>query len=264
MRWDGKNTGPWVEHLQEADAVVNATGYGLNHWPWTAGMQQRFVDSRVIPGQTLVKAILAAKARPRVFIQFSGVNHYGISGTSVADESTMPGDDFLARLTIAWEGVSEPLASAGVRTVITRNAVVLAPVGGLFGLLALPTRLHFGGRLGSGAQALPWIHILDFVQSVRFLLEQTRAAGAFNVVAPQMTTNAAFMQTLAQVLDRPFWFQVPGGLIRLVLGRMAMTVLDGRPCTPKRLLNLGFKFTFPELGEALRDLTSSQLAANVP
>jgi uncharacterized protein (TIGR01777 family) len=257
VAWDGSTAGAWTERLAEADAVVNATGYGLNHWPWTVAMRRRFIDSRVVPGRTLVDAILAARSRPRVFVQFSGVNHYGVSAATPADESTPAGDDFLARLTVDWEEPSELLVEAGVRRVVTRTAVVLAPTGGLFSLLAFPTRAFLGGRLGDGSQILPWIHAHDLVRAALYLLERPDADGVFNLVAPQVTSNAAFMRSLANVLHRPYWFHVPAILMRLVLGGMAVTVLEGRPCVPRRLLGLGFQFSYPTIEDALLDLTSA-------
>lgn len=254
IQWDGKTTAGWGDHVNEMDAVVNLTGYGLEHWPWTKGQKQRFVDSRVIPGLALASAIKEASRRPRVFVQTSGINRYGLRNKGIADESTPPADDFLAQITVGWEDATQSVEELGVRRVITRNAVVLARRGGLFPLMALPVKLFFGGKFGDGRQATPWIHINDHVGAVRFLLENEDARGPFNLIAPTPTSNADFMRTVAEALHRPYWFHLPAFLLRIPLGEMSVLLTEGSYSQPKRLLELGYKFRFPTLDAAVRDI----------
>lgn len=254
IQWDGKTANGWGHIVNDMDAVVNLTGYGLEHWPWTRNQKRKFLDSRVQPGQALVSAIQNASRRPSVFLQTSGINRYGLRGEGLADESTPPADDFPARLTIPWEDVTKPVAELGVRRVITRNAVVLARRGGLFPLMTLAPRLFFGGTFGDGRQAMPWIHIADYVRAARFLLEHEQAHGPFNFIAPQPTSNAEFMRGVTRALRRPYWFHVPRFLLRLVLGEMSVFLTEGRFSEPKRLIELGFQFQFGKLNEAMEDL----------
>jgi uncharacterized protein (TIGR01777 family) len=255
LQWDGKTpSGSWVERLSEMDAVINLSGYGLDHWPWTRRQKQKFVDSRVQPGQALAAAIQASSPRPRVFIQASGINHYGLRNEIIADETTPAADDFLAQLTVAWEEATRSIESLGVRRVVIRTAVVLARRGGLFPLMALPVRLFFGGRFGDGKQAVPWIHIDDYVGAVKFLLYNETARGPFNLIAPTPTSNADFMRTLAQELHRPYWFHLPAFLLKLPLGEMSVLLTEGSYSQPKRLLELGYQFRFPTLGAAVREI----------
>jgi uncharacterized protein (TIGR01777 family) len=149
IRWDGKTTDGWGQVINDMDAVVNLTGYGLEHWPWTKRQKQKFRDSRAIPGRALVSAIQSGGRRPRVFLQTSGINRYGLRGNGIADESTAPGNDFLGQLTIPWEDTTKPVEELGIRRVIVRNAVVLARKNGLFPLMTLAPRLFFGGRRAS-------------------------------------------------------------------------------------------------------------------
>ena len=254
IQWDGRTAAGWGHVVNEMDAVVNLTGYGLEHWPWTKRQKQKFVDSRVIPGRALVSAIQNAMHRPSVFLQTSGINRYGLRGAGVADESTPPADDFLAQLTIPWEDATKPVEDLGVRRIITRNAVVLARKAGLFPLMVLAPRLFFGGKFGDGKQAMPWIHIADQTAALRFLLENEDARGPFNLISPQPTSNGEFMRAVTRALRRPYWFHVPEFLLRLVLGEMSILLTEGRYSQPKRLIELGFRFQFGKLDDAMEDL----------
>jgi hypothetical protein len=253
VAWDGRTAQGWGSLVNEMNAIVNLAGYNLSSWPWTEARKQTFWNSRVYAGQAVVEAVQHASQRPSVLIQASGVNYYGATGAP-ATEATPPGNDYPARLAVAWEFSSQPVEEMGVRRLVARNAVVLSRENILLRLMELPARLFFGGRLGDGKQYLPWIHIADYISALRFLLDHETARGNFNLSAPQPTTNADFLRALARVLRRPYWFHVPAFLMRLALGEMSTMVLDGRPTLPKRLQEEGYQFKFPDLQAALRDL----------
>ncbi len=202
----------------------------------------------------MASAIKEATQRPRVFVQASGINYYGLRGDSVADKSTLPADDFLAKLTIQWEDAIKSIEELGVRRVVLRQAVVLARQGGIFPLMALPVRLFIGGPIGNGKQAVPWIHMADVIGAIRFLMENQNANGAYNLIAPRPTSNAEFMRAVAKTLHRPYWLPTPSSMLRVMLGEMSFLVTEGRYCQPKRLLELGYQFRFPRVEDALADL----------
>lgn len=254
IQWDAKTLGGWVSRLEEMDAVIHLTGYGLEHWPWTQRQKQRFIASRVIPGLVLAEAFEKSARRPGIFLQTSGINRYGLRGEGMADEATPPADDFLAQLTVQWEDATKRIEELGVRRIITRNAVILASRGGLFPLMALPVRLFFGGNYGDGKQAMPWLHIQDYVRAIQFLIENEQARGAFNMISPQPTSSEEFVRAIAKTLRRPFWFHIPKKLLQFVMGEMNVSLTEGRYAQPKRLLELGFQFQFGNLEPALQDL----------
>lgn len=254
FRWDGIRNSGWTPIVNEVDAVINLTGLSTAYWPWTKKRKRQFVDSRVLPGHALASAIGSAIRRPRVFLQVSGINHYGLRGDTVADESTPPADDFLAQLTVQWEESTRPLEELGVRRVVLRSAVVLDKQRGLFPLMVLPVRLFFGGRFGNGLQAFPWIHIEDYARAARFLLEDENARGPFNLISPELTSNAEFMRETCKALARPYWFHLPESLLRLTLGEMSVMLVDGRFARPNHLLEMGFKFNYGDLSGALKNL----------
>lgn len=253
VAWDGRTSAGWGQLVNEMDAVINLAGKSLSTWPWTKATKQEFWDSRIHAGLAVVEAISKATQRPRVLVQASGIGHYGLNGPT-ADESTPAADDFLARLTVAWEDATQPVEALGVRRVVIRTAVVLGKGEGLLPLMSLPVKLFAGGPLGSGKQAMPWIHVADEVGAIRFLLANEKASGAFNLIAPEATSSADFMRGLAKALHRPYWFPTPAFLLRLILGGMSSLVVDGRFAQPKRLAELGYRFQFAGLEEALSDL----------
>ncbi|HNO94241.1 MAG TPA: DUF1731 domain-containing protein, partial [Anaerolineales bacterium] len=182
-----------------------------------------------------------------------GINHYGLHG-DLADESTPPGDDFLAQLTVKWEGATQSVERLGVRRLVLRTPPVLSRDNVIMKLIALPVQLFVGGPIGSGKQPFPWIHIKDWVSAVRYLMTDESARGVYNMIAPSQTSLADFTKLLASVLHRPYWFPVPAFLMRNVLGEMSVLILEGRYSQPKRLLESGYTFQFPGPREALTDL----------
>ncbi len=253
VNWDAKITSSWGHLVNEMDVMIHLAGKTLATFPWTAATKQAFHDSRVLPGLALAHAIREASRRPGIFIQQSGINHYGLKG-DVADESTPHGDDFLAQLTVKWEDATKAVEELGVRRIVIRTAPVLGKGEGLMPLMALPVKLFVGGPMGGGKFAVPWIHVNDWVGAVRHLMANENARGVYNLIAPKPTSNADFYRALAFVLHRPYWFPTPAFLLRILLGEMSVLVVEGRFAKPKRLTESGYRFQFEGAREALSDL----------
>jgi hypothetical protein len=141
-----------------------------------------------------------------------------------------------------------------VRRAVTRSGLVMSKAGGLLPVMLIPFKFFLGGRLGNGRQWFPWIHIADEVSAIRFLIDNPNARGPFNLTAPQPLTNARFAKALGRAARRPSFFPTPGFAIRLLLGEKALLVLEGQRPAPKRLLDMGFTFRFPDANSALHDL----------
>ncbi|MGD0613685.1 MAG: TIGR01777 family oxidoreductase [Anaerolineales bacterium] len=260
LGWDGRTTKGWGTFINQTDAVVNLVGERLAGWPWTPARKARFWTSRVEGGRAISEAIRLASHRPQVLVQASGVNYYGPHGLAPVSETDAAGDDELARLCLAWEDSTHSVEALGVRRAIVRSAIVLSAVDGILPIMMLPVRLYMGGPLAGGHQGLPWIHIKDEVAALRFLLENEQGRGPFNLTAPQPVSSGDFLRTLAKVLRRPYWFPVPAFALRLVLGGMSALVLTGEYLQPRRLLELGFRFKFENVEDALWDLLTPGLA----
>lgn len=253
-QWDGATAKGWGHRIEEVDAIVNLAGAGLADQRWTDERKKNIVDSRKRAGEAIVEAVRAAQIKPKVLIQSSGVGYYGTSLDAAMTESSPPGNDFLAEVCKAWEASTEAVEEMGVRRVITRSGVVFDPQGGALPKMVLPFRLFAGGPVGSGRQWLPWIHYYDEVEAVRFLIEEPSIRGPVNVTSPQPVRNREFAKAVGRVLKRPAFAPAPGPLLKLIFGEMATVILEGQQVLPARLEANRFKFKFPEIDGALRDL----------
>lgn len=254
--WDGVTTSGWGQLVNKMDAVVNLAGENIGSFPWSETRKQKFRDSRIRAGKALVAAIEAAEQKPKVFIQASAVGFYGSRGDERFDETAGAGEDFSARLCVDWEASTQAIEHMGVRRVVIRTGIVLARDSGSLPLMALPVKLFAGGPIGSGRQGMPWIHIADEVGAIQYLMENEQAEGVFNLSAPDPISNAEFVRALAKALHRPYWLPAPAFAIKLLLGEMSSLLLDSLYMVPRRLLEHGYKFKYPEIEAALANLYS--------
>ena len=249
--WDGRELA--ASALSGAGAVVHLAGEPIFGGIPTRARRERMWTSRVDTTRSLVRRIgeLPSSARPRVLVCASAVGYYGDRGETELDEDAGPGRGFLAELCVAWEEEAARAAEHGVRVARTRFAVVLSRRGGALPLLARVFRAGLGGRLGSGRQWFPWVHLDDVVALLRLALDDARMSGPANVVSPGVVRNADFTRSVARAVGRPALVPVPGFALRLALGELAGELLDSRRAVPARARALGHRFAWPELPPAL-------------
>ncbi len=262
--WDGQRLDAWAERLSQVEAVVHLAGESIAgermrevlFRRWTPPVKDAIRASRVNTGRLLVEAIRAASPRPQVFVQASAVGYYGPSN-ELLDESAPHGEGFLSLVCRQWEASTRPLEEMGLRRVILRTGLVLSARGGILPLMLLPVRLGLGGPLGRGVQGVSWIHLEDEVAAIRFLLENEAAAGPYNLTAPQPVSQEAFVRTAGALLHRPVWLPTPALALWWALGEKATLVLEGQYALPARLQQAGYRFRYPQLEPALRDLLAA-------
>jgi hypothetical protein len=242
--------GPWAAHLTGVDAIVNLAGAGLADQRWTEARKTLLVQSRVLATSSLVAAALGLPRPPRVFVNGSGVGIYGPHGDDPVTEASPAGTDFVATMAGAWERTAAPVASAS-RLALLRTAMVLGPGGGALARMRLPFKLGAGGRLGSGRQWMPWIHLDDWVALVQRLIADETAAGPFNLTSPGPVRNAEFTKALGRALRRPTVIPVPAFALRVALGELSDVLLTGQRALPAKAEAIGFSFRYPRLDDAL-------------
>jgi uncharacterized protein (TIGR01777 family) len=256
-RWDGRSAAGWETLLEGGSAVINLAGEAIAAGRWTEERKRRIRASRVDAGRAVVDAVrLAAEEgrAPAVVLQASGIGYYGDTGDQEIEEDQPPGGDFLAEAAIAWEASTAEVETLGVRRVVLRTGVVLDREGGALAKILPPFRLGLGGPLGNGRQWFPWIHMADEVGAILFLLATAAASGPFNLCAPRPIQNRDFARALGRQLHRPSILPAPAPALRLVLGELAEALLTGQRAHPRRLLAAGYRFSHPDLPEALADL----------
>ena len=235
--------------LAGRDAIVHLAGEPVAQ-RWNDATRKAILESREQGTRQLVHAIANADPRPKALISASAVGYYGPHGDERLGEDTPPGDDFLARVCVAWE--HEANQADGLRVVTVRTGVVLDKQGGALSKMLTPFRLGGGGPVAGGRQFLSWIHLDDVVAIMLRALDDEAWTGPVNATAPEATRNADFSKALGRALHRPAVAPIPGFAIKLLYGDMAQLVTEGQRVVPRRLRELGFEHRHPQLDEALR------------
>ena len=250
----GGQSGPWAAVLDGADAVVNLAGESIGDTRWTPTRKAALCESRLLPTRSLVAAIAGVATPPRVFVSGSGVGYYGTSESDVKTEDSPAGRDFLARLCEDWEGEARG-ASSRTRVATLRTGVVLERSGGALAKMLPPFRMFAGGPMGSGRQWMSWVHRIDWIEMVRWIIETPAVSGPVNVTAPEPVTNREFARALGHAMHRPALIPAPSIALKLLLGEMATPlILEGQRVLPTRAQQLGFHFRYPDINQAFRGI----------
>jgi len=253
--WDATGGPPPEAALAGAEAVVNLVGESLAEGRWTDARKKALRDSRVVATRSLVDALRGLSTRPRLLISASGSGYYGDRGDEILTEMSPVGKGFVADLARDWEAEAMKAEELGIRVVILRNGVVLARQGGILKKVLPPFRLGLGGKIGSGKQWMPWIHLEDEIGLIRHAMTHEAVRGPLNIVAPEPVTNAEFTRLIGETLGRPTALTAPAFALRLAFGTMTDEVLlASQRAMPVRTLETGYTFRHPLLRDALGEL----------
>jgi uncharacterized protein (TIGR01777 family) len=249
--WDPSAATMDAGTLDSTDAVVNLCGSAIANRRWSGEFKQAIRDSRIGPTEVLAAAV--AEHRVPVLVNASGVGYYGDTGDREVDETSPAGSGFLAQVCHDWEAATATAERAGTRVVRVRTGLVISPHGGLMSQLKPLFAIGLGGRLGSGAQYMPWISLDDEVGAIRFLLEHNELSGPVNLSGPDPVTNAEFTTAVGEAMRRPTPLVVPGFALRLVRGAELVNemVLTGQRAVPAVLRKHRYPFQHATLSAAL-------------
>jgi hypothetical protein len=253
-QWDPLSGPLPAEFLRDVDTIFHLAGEPVASGRWTAKKKARIRDSRRVGTANLVRGLAAAEPRPRVLVCSSAVGYYGDRRDEILDESSSPGDDFLAEVCRLWESAAAEAKRLGVRVVSARTGIVLGRDGGALTKMLLPFKLGLGGRLGNGRQWMPWIHIDDMVGLFLHAATHDNVEGPMNCTAPHPVTNREFTSVLAATLRRPAVFPVPGAALKLAAGEFAEVLLASQRVVPQLALRTGYVFQHADLRPALEEI----------
>ncbi len=253
LQGDPTTPGPWQDAVAESDAVYNLAGKSIFE-RWTSEIKARIRGSRITTTRNVVEGLARHTASRPVLISASAVGYYGFRGDEILDESGRPGSDFLSELSQDWEKEAMRANESGARVVIARFGIVMGEGGGALGQMVPIFKKYVGGPLGKGTQWFSWIHREDLVDALLFALERSDLSGPVNCTSPNPVRNKELAHALGEALGRPAVVPTPGFMVKLALGEFGSVLLEGQRVIPRKLLDAGFRFTFPHLKEALEDI----------
>ena len=247
-----------MRRLNGIRAAIHLAGENLAEGRWTAKKKQEIRESRVRGTYSMVELLAHLEFRPEVLICASAVGYYGNRGDEILNESSAPGEGFLADVCRGWEAAAATATKLGVRVISLRFGVILAADGGALGKMLPVFRLGAGGNLGNGKQWMSWISLPDVLRAIEFCMNDGQIEGPVNVVSPQPVTNAEFTRALAHHLHRPAILPAPAIALRAAFGEMAdAALLSSTRAIPARLYAAGFVFDDSTLERALQSVLPS-------
>jgi uncharacterized protein (TIGR01777 family) len=250
--WDPLAGDPPLESLNGMDCVIHLAGENVAQ-RWTPEVKRRIHDSRVLGTQRLVDSIERVRHKPKILVCASAIGIYGDRGDEILTEDSVPGTGFLADTCRAWEAEADRARRYGMRVVKVRIGFVLGKDGGALQKMVPAFKAFVGGRLGSGKQWVPWVHVDDVAEIFAYAVEN-EISGVWNATSPNPVRNSEFTKELARTLGRPALFPAPTAALKLAFGEFAQHMADSARVIPEKLSKAGFEFRHAELGEALRDL----------
>jgi len=246
--------GQWQELIPDFDSLINLAGVSIFQ-RWTARGKQEILNSRIIAANNVINALRMRRGKTQQLLSVSGVGYYGFHGDEILDEENPPGSDFLARVAAQWESKIEEVKELGIRPVIFRLGHVFGNFGGVLPKLVTLARLHLASHWGSGEQWISWIHEDDLARCVIFLLENQILQSPVNITSPNPMRNREMMKLLAELTGkRVFIPPVPEFMLRMITGEFASVFVNGQRVIPRKLIQQGFNFNYPDLKRALEML----------
>lgn len=256
-KWDIEKGYIDSKAFENIDTVVHLAGAGITDKRWNEERKKEIVDSRVQSGKLLIQEINKRKEQIKVFVGASAIGIYGaITTDTIFTEDMPPYIDFMASICSQWENSYAGIDETACKKCIIRIGVVLSEKGGALVKMNKTAKMGIMSPLGSGKQYMPWIHMDDLTNLFFEAITNPSYRGIYNAVAPQHLTNREFSLALTHALGKKMWApKVPAFVLKIILGEMAVIVLQGSRVSGEKLIKQGFTFRYKEINEALKDLT---------
>jgi len=255
VQGDPTRKGPWQEAIGNHEVIINLAGASIFS-RWTEEQKKAIRESRIHTTRNIVEGILSPAAEKITLFSTSAVGYYGFCGDEELVEDSPPGNDFLSRLALEWEGEALKAKEKGMRVVLMRFGIVLGEKGGALGQMIPLFKKYIGGPIGSGKQWFSWIYIQDLADAIVFLTKHPEISGPVNMCSPNPVRNRDLAKSLGKALHRPSFLSAPGFMVKWVLGEFGSVILQGQRVIPRKLLDHGFVFQYPEIDNALQSILS--------
>jgi len=248
---DTTKPGEWQRQLADHQLIINLAGKSI-FTLWTEKARKEIYDSRILTTRYLAEGL--ADRSDAVMLSTSAIGYYGDRGDDLLTEEEPSGSDFLATVSRDWEREALAAAAGGSRVALLRFGIVLERHGGAMASMIPAFKFFLGGRLGSGKQWFPWIHLDDLIAASLFVIDHPELSGPLNFCAPQPVRNADLTRALAKKLNRPVMLPTPSWVMTTLLGQFGQTLLNSQRGKPAALLQSGFAFTYETLDTALAEI----------
>lgn len=242
--------------IQNKDAIIHLAGAGVGDERWTAKRKLEILKSRTDSTKLLYEQLKKGDHSVKQFIAASAIGYYGFEDEQKwYSEESPAGNDFLAKVTKAWEAEVDKISQLGIRVVKLRIGIVLSAHGGALMEMANPVKFFVGAPLGTGKQPVSWIHIDDVCGIFMKALEDRSMVGAYNVVAPNPVDNKTLTKAIGKSLGKPVVLPpVPRFMLKLIVGEMAEIVATGTKISCQKIIDAGYQFKFTDVQRAVDDL----------
>ena len=256
FKWDIETNEIDENCLIGVEAIIHLAGEGIAEKRWTSNRKQQIVHSRTDSIRLLYDRLkLHQNHSVKTVISASAIGYYGDRANELLREGDAPGHGFLPDACIAWENAVDEAVHLNLRVVKLRTGIVLSAEGGALPEMAGPVKKGLGSPLGSGRQWMSWIHLQDVIRMYTYVLENQEMNGVYNMTAPNPVTNREMTYALARLFDKKIWLpKVPAVGLKIVLGELSALVLDSAKVSSSKIAAQGFKFDYPNLNDALKEI----------
>ncbi|MCE3228753.1 MAG: epimerase family protein [Bacteroidetes bacterium] len=260
LKWDAKTFGSWCPKLEGATAVINLCGKSVD-CRYTEENKKIIFSSRLDSTKIIGEAIQKCQDPPKIWMNGASSTIYGHSeNTPMTEASGKIGEGFSIEVCKAWEKMFNDFKLSSTRMINLRISLVMGNEGGVFPVLKKVVGRGLGGKMGNGRQQVNWIHVQDFCRIIEWMIDNEKAKGAYNIVAPSPVRNEKMMKLFRKKLHA--WIGLPAPAWLLEIGAFFIRtetelVLKSRYAVPERLLNEGFQFKYNSFEECIENLIQS-------
>ena len=255
FKWDVKNQEIDPACIVDVETIIHLAGANIADQRWTKQRKETIIKSRTDSITLIYKLLKKNKHCVKTVVSASATGYYGDRGNELMFEESGPAHDFLGKCCILWEQAVDEGINLGLRVVKFRTGVVLDKESGALQKIAQPVKYGFGAPLGSGHQWISWIHLNDVTAMYAFGVDNEHLQGVFNMCSPQPITNASLTKAIAKQLQKPLWLpNVPAFALKLALGEMSTVVLESTKASSRKIEEIGFEFSYPNIEKALQEI----------